>query len=94
MLVACLLNLVECIILWVAPFPCLCTHEFNEWGLQCSDIREVTTDIVNTSEELLKLLFAGGCGKISNMRYFFFSWCNLISFNCVTQNFNIINCYG
>ena len=91
MLVTCLLNLVECIILQVAPFPCLCTREFCDWGLQCGDMREVATDIVDTFEELLKLLFTGRCGEIGNMHYFFFGWCNLISFDCVTQNFNIIN---
>ena len=90
MLVACFLNLVKCIILQVAPFPCLCTHEFCEWGLQCSDMREVATNIVDTPEKLLKLLFAGGCGEIGNMCDFLFGWCNPISFNCVTQNFVII----
>ena len=54
-------------------------------------MREVATNVVDTSEELLKLLFAGGCGEISNMRYFFFCWCNLISFDCVTQNVDLIN---
>ena len=91
MLVTCLLNLIKCIIFQVATFPCLCTCEFCEWGLKCSDMRKVATDIVDTSEELLQLLFAGGCGEIGNMRYFFFGWCNLISFDCVTQNFDLIN---
>ena len=91
MLVTCLLNLVECIILQIAPFPCLCTREFCEWRLQCGDMREVTTNIIDTSEELLKLLFTGGCGEIGNMRYFLFGWCNPVSFDCVTQNFNVIN---
>ena len=91
MLVACFLNLVKCIILQVAPFPCLFTREFCEWGLQCCDMREVAADIIDISEELLKLLFTGGCGEVGNMRYFFFGWCNPISFDSVTQNFNIIN---
>ena len=60
-------------------------------GPAVCDMREVATDIVDTSEELLKLLFTGGCGEICNVRYFFFCWCNLISFDCVTQNFDMIN---
>ena len=82
MLVACLLNLVKRIILQVTPFPCLCTREFCKWALQCGDMREVATNIVDIPEELLKLLFTGGCGEIGNMRYFFFGWCILISFDC------------
>ena len=53
-------------------------------------MREVATDIVDTSKELLKLLFTGECGEIGNMHYFFFGWCNPISFDCVTQNFDLI----
>ena len=63
----------------------------TERGLQCCNMREVATDIVNTSEELLKLPFAGGCGEIGNMCDFFFSWCNLISFDCMSQDFDIVN---
>ena len=75
----------------VTPFPCLCTHEFCKWGLQYINMWEVATDIVDTSEELLELLFTSRCGEIHNIRYFFFGCCNLISFDCVTQNFDLIN---
>ena len=71
MLITCLLDLIKCTILQVTPFRYLCTSEFCERGLQCCDMREVAANIVNTSEELLELLFAGGCGEIGNMRYFF-----------------------
>ena len=91
MLIACLHNLVKCIILQVAPFPYLCTCEFGEWGLQCGDMWEVATNIVDTFKELLQLLFPVGCGEIGNMCNFFFGWCNPISFDCVTQHLNVIN---
>ena len=91
MLITCLLNLVKCIILQVAPFLGLCTCGFCERRLQYCDMREVVADIVNTSEELLKLLFASGYGEIGNMRYVFFCWYNPIYFDCQTQNFDIVN---